>query len=50
MRKTWIYLAGVVVFGLTYTWLKTIMSEPVFFIGAISYLLLLRFVAERIGK
>jgi hypothetical protein len=50
MRKTWIYLAGVVVFGVAYAWLKTMISDPVFFVGAIGYLLLLRFVAEKLGR
>ncbi len=50
MKKAWIYLAGLVVFGLAYTWLKTMMSEPVFFIAAIGYLLLLRLLAEKLGK
>jgi len=31
-------------------WLKTLMSEPVFFVGAITYLLLLRLAAEKFGK
>jgi hypothetical protein len=50
MKKTRIYLAGVVVLGLAYAWLKTMMSEPVFFAGAIGYLLLLRLVVERFGR
>ena len=50
MKKAWIYLAGVVVFGLAYAWLETKMSEPVFFAGAIGYLLLLRLLAEKLGK
>lgn len=50
MKKAWIYLAGVVVFGLAYAWLKSLMSEPVFFAGAIGYLLLLRLLAEKFGR
>jgi len=50
MTKSWIYLLGVFVLGLAYSWLKTIAGEFVFFAGAIGYLLLLRLVAERLGK
>jgi hypothetical protein len=50
MKKAWVYIAGVVFFGLAYAWLKTTVSEPVFFASAVGYLLLLRLVAEKIGK
>jgi hypothetical protein len=50
MKKTWIYVAGVGIFGLAYAWLKGMLPEPVFFAGAIAYLLLLRLAAEKFGK
>jgi apolipoprotein N-acyltransferase len=50
MKKTWIYLIGVIVFGLSYAWLKTLMSELVFFGVVIGYLVLLRLLAEKFGK
>ncbi|MGB3071700.1 MAG: hypothetical protein WBC18_24355 [Ottowia sp.] len=50
MKKRWIYLAGVIVFGLAYAWLKANMRESVFFVAAIGYLLLLRLIAEKLGK
>ena len=50
MKKIWIYLSGVGVLGLSYEWLKTHVSEPIFFVAAIGYLLLLRFVSEKFGR
>jgi len=49
-KKKWIYLAGVIAFGLAYPGLKANMRESVFFVAAIGYLLLLRLVAEKLGK
>ena len=50
MKRAWIYLAGVIIFGLAYAWLKMLVSDPVFFAGAIGYLLLLRLLAEKFGR
>lgn len=49
MNKNWIYLSGVVAFGLAYSWLKTLASDPIFFSCTIGYLLLLGLVAEKLG-
>ena len=50
MTKFHIWLLGIFVLGLVYASLKTIFGEISFFAGAIGYLLLLRLVAERLGK
>lgn len=50
MKKFHIWLVGIFVLGLLYAWLKTMVGEISFFAGAIGYLLLLRLVAERLGK
>lgn len=50
MRKEYIYITGVVIFGLIYAWLKKITDNPAFFLISLLYLLLLRFVAEKFGK
>jgi hypothetical protein len=51
MNKAWIYyLVGIMAFGFAYEWLKSIMGQPVFFVGAIIYVLLLRLLAEKFGR
>lgn len=50
MKKIWIYMAGVAPFAFFYEWLKGLMPGPVFLVGAIVYLLILRLLAEKYGK
>lgn len=50
MKKFWIYMAGVAVFAFFYAWLKTVVAQPVFFIGGLAYLVLIRLLAEKFGK
>lgn len=49
MKKGAIYFVGVVLLGLSYA-LKPLVGDPTFFVGAITYLILLRLVAEKVGK
>lgn len=48
--KTIIYLIGVVIFGLAYYPLKEALSSWLFVVVAISYLLIIRLLAEYIHK
>lgn len=50
MKKIWVYIAGVVPFAFFYEPLKALVSGPLFLAGAITYLLLLRMLAEKVGK
>jgi hypothetical protein len=50
MRKYWIYLIGIMLFGFFYENIKAHTSELFFFLSAILYLVALRLLAERIGK
>jgi hypothetical protein len=50
MKRFGIWLLGIFVLGLTYGWLKQVLDAGVLFAGAAGYLLLLRLVAEKLGK
>lgn len=46
-----VYLVGVAIVGLFYAWAKaTVESEPVFFLLALAYLIVLRLVAEGVER
>ena len=50
MRKINIYIIGVAVLGLTWEWLQAKIGGALALATALGYLLLVRFVAERLGK
>ncbi len=50
MSKNQIYFTGVMVLGLVYGWVKAAFSSPVFLGIAITYLIVIRVIAERYGK
>lgn len=50
MKKIWIYMLGLLPLALFYEQLKALTSGPVFLISAVVYLLLVRLVAERLGR
>lgn len=50
MKKIWIYMLGLLPLALFYEQLKALASGPVFLISAVVYLLLVRLVAERLGR
>jgi hypothetical protein len=50
MKKIWIYMIGVIPLALTTERLQSVIGGPALLIGAVSYLLVVRLVAERYGK
>jgi hypothetical protein len=50
VSKIQIYLIGVLILGLTYHFIKDLLSGPVFLLSVLGYLVLIRFVAERYGR
>jgi hypothetical protein len=50
MKKGLIYLLGVVLLGLAYGGLKNSLGGPTFTFVAITYLVILRFFAEKFGR
>lgn len=50
MKKFWIYTIGVALLGLFYFQFKAAFGGPVFLAGSILYLLVVRMLAERLGK
>lgn len=49
-RPAWIYLLGLLPLGLAYEPLRALMGNPVFFLAAVAWLLLVRQVAMRVGR
>jgi hypothetical protein len=50
LKKIWIYMLGLLPLALFYEQLKGLASGPVFLVSAVVYLLLIRFVAEKLGR
>jgi hypothetical protein len=51
MRKTHIYIIGIVLLGFTYEYVKRAMPHgALFLLACVVYLVLLRLLAERFGK
>jgi hypothetical protein len=50
MRKLWIYTVGVVPLGFFSERLQAALGTPTFLVCVLAYLLLLRLLAERVGK
>ena len=50
MRKRIVYVVGAFMFGLAYGWLKSTFNAPILFGIAITYLVALELIAEKIGK
>ncbi len=49
-RKGLIYLIGIFIFGLIYSWLKSTFDNAITFIISILFLICLRIFAEKLGK
>jgi hypothetical protein len=45
-----VYLVGVIVFGLAYQFLKSLVSGPVFLLGALVYVLVLRLLGRYLSR
>jgi len=50
MSKKWLFLIGVIAFGLSYEWLKATFETPTFLIISFIYIVLLRILAGKFGK
>lgn len=50
MKKIYIYAIGVMILGFSQNWVKGLFGEVIAFTIAVSYLFLLRFLAEKFGK
>lgn len=50
MKANHIYLIGVGILGLSYSFLKEALNAPIFFIICIVYLFVLSFLAKKYGK
>lgn len=50
MRRIYIYALGVMILGLSHEWLRGTFSGAISFVIAVSYLLLIRLIAEKWGK
>lgn len=50
MKKIWIYVLGMLPFALFYEQLRALTAGPVFLASSVVYLLLVRLVAEKIGR
>lgn len=50
VKKIWIYMLGLLPLALFYAQLKGLASGPVFLVSAVVYLLLIRFIAEKLGR
>lgn len=50
MKKIWIYMLGLLPLALFYEQIKSFASGPIFLVAAVGYLLLIRFVAEKLGR
>lgn len=50
MKRVWIYTLGLLPLAYFYEQLKALVTGPVFLVSAIVYLLLVRLVAEWLGR
>jgi hypothetical protein len=50
MKKLYIYLIGIVPLGFFYYDLRNTISQPVFLLCVLVYLVLLRLLAEKFGR
>lgn len=50
VKKIWIYMLGLLPLALFHAQLKGLASGPVFLVSAVVYLLLIRFIAEKLGR
>ena len=50
VKKFWVYMTGVTPLALFHESLQSLTNGPVFLVGAIIYLLLIRVLAEKFGK
>lgn len=50
MRKLWIYTLGVILFGFFSEWLQAVLGTAWFLMLAVTYAVVIRVIAERVGK
>jgi hypothetical protein len=50
VTKTWIYTIFLMVLGFFYHWLLIRVGDAIFYTGAVAYVLVASFVAERYGR
>ena len=50
MKKIWVYMLGLLPLALFYEQLKAMGNGPVFLVSVVVYLLLVRLVAEKLGR
>lgn len=50
MKKIWIYMLGLMPLAFFYEQLKALTNGPVFLVSVAVYLLLVRIVAEKLGR
>ena len=50
LRKYHIYLIGICILGLAYSWLKAYFSDPVFLVITVACIFAISLVAKRYGK
>lgn len=51
MKKIYVYIIGVMILGVLYSEIKSLLSYPPFFFSVVVvYLIALRFISEKFGK